>query len=218
MEFEVFPKIARLSRPFVVTEKIDGTNAQVVVVPEDEGGTIDTPWLASVGGFLVAAGSRNRFITPAADNHGWAAWVLAHAEEVAMLGPGRHFGEWWGSGIQRGYGLPKGEKRFSLFNVSRWALSGTEPAVIPTGDPSIEKRQQVLPPCCGLVPVLARGEQFDSQAVDVALARLSSEGSVAAPGFLKPEGVVVFHVAGNVMFKKTLEKDDEPKGRVTSHR
>jgi hypothetical protein len=37
-------------------------------------------------------------------------------------------------------------------------------------------------------------------------------GSKAAPGFMKPEGIVVFHVAGNVGFKKTIEKDEEPKG------
>jgi hypothetical protein len=30
---------------------------------------------------------------------------------------------------------------------------------------------------------------------------------------MKPEGIVVFHVAGNVGFKKTLEKDDVPKGQ-----
>ncbi len=28
---------------------------------------------------------------------------------------------------------------------------------------------------------------------------------------MKPEGIVVFHIAGNVGFKRTLEKDDEPK-------
>lgn len=45
------------------------------------------------------------------------------------------------------------------------------------------------------------------------VARLRDEGSVAAPGFMKPEGIVVFHVAAGVSFKKTLEKDDQPKGR-----
>jgi hypothetical protein len=37
-------------------------------------------------------------------------------------------------------------------------------------------------------------------------------GSKAAPGFMKPEGIVAFHVAGNIAFKKTIEKDEEPKG------
>lgn len=37
-------------------------------------------------------------------------------------------------------------------------------------------------------------------------------GSVAAPGFMKPEGIVIFHVQGNFGLKKTLEKDEVPKG------
>lgn len=36
-------------------------------------------------------------------------------------------------------------------------------------------------------------------------------GSVAAPGFANPEGVVIYHTAGNVLFKKTLIKDEIPK-------
>ena len=34
MEFEGFPKIARLSREIVVTEKIDGTNARVCITED----------------------------------------------------------------------------------------------------------------------------------------------------------------------------------------
>ena len=40
---------------------------------------------------------------------------------------------------------------------------------------------------------------------------LRENGSVAAPGFMKPEGVVVFHVHANTLFKVTLEKDELPK-------
>lgn len=32
--FQEFPKMARLSRECVITEKIDGTNAQILVTPE----------------------------------------------------------------------------------------------------------------------------------------------------------------------------------------
>jgi hypothetical protein len=70
---------------------------------------------------MMLAGSRSQYITPERDNHGFARWVQDDADELWALGEGRHFGEWWGSGIQRGYGLQKGEKRFSLFNVARWA-------------------------------------------------------------------------------------------------
>jgi hypothetical protein len=72
--------------------------------------------------------------------------------------------------------------------------------------------QEVLPPCCGLVPVLFEGI-FETHHVLGALDDLAFHGSYAAPGFMRPEGVVVFHVAGNVGFKKTIHKDDEYKGK-----
>lgn len=171
-EFLPFPKMPRLRREVIVTEKIDGTNAQVFV---GEDGS-------------VRAGSRSRWLTLADDNFGFARWVNDHADELRELGPGRHFGEWWGAGIQRRYGLA--EKRFSLFNAARWASE--------------------RPACCHVVPLLYQGP-FDTDAIEGCLGRLRNEGSLAAPGFMKPEGVVVFHVAGNVGFKRTLEKDEEPK-------
>lgn len=195
-EFQEFPKMARFSRECIITEKIDGTNAQILITDDGD----------------LFVGSRTRWITPQNDNNGFAAWVEAHKEEVLKLGPGRHFGEWWGSGIQRGYGLAKGEKRLSLFNVSRWCLHGHEPQQIPTADPRIIKMQDVLPECIGLVPVLRR-VNFDriSDASESALHELKERGSIAAPGFMKPEGIVIFHVAANYGFKKTLEKDETPK-------
>jgi hypothetical protein len=195
-EFQEFPKMARFSRECIITEKIDGTNAQILITDDGD----------------LFVGSRTRWITPQNDNHGFAAWVEAHKEEVLKLGPGRHFGEWWGSGIQRGYGLEKGEKRLSLFNVSRWCLHGQEPQQIPTADPRIVKMQDVLPECIGLVPVLGR-VNFDevNRAVNLWITTLQEHGSYASPGFLKPEGIVVFHVAANYGFKKTLEKDKTPK-------
>ena len=173
-DFIEFPKMARLSREVVVTEKIDGTNAQILVGEDG----------------LILAGSRSRWITPENDNFGFAAWVRDHADELRELGPGRHFGEWWGAGIQRRYGLA--DKRFSLFNVLRWG--------------------ETRPACCGVVPTLYRG-QFDTARIEDTLATLAEEGSVAAPGFMKPEGIVVFHIAGNVGFKKTIEKDAVPKSQ-----
>src|SRR6478609_1926046 len=139
-EFQEFPKMPRLSREVIITEKIDGTNAQVLITPEGE----------------IHAGSRTRWITPESDNFGFAAWVRDNREQLLQLGPGRHFGEWWGSGIQRRYGLS--EKRWSLFNVQRWCLWNQEPEAIPTADPRITKMQERLPQCCHLVPVLYRGQ------------------------------------------------------------
>jgi hypothetical protein len=177
-DFIPFPKIARLSREIIVTEKIDGTNAQV--------------WISD-DGTEIRAGSRSRWITPQDDNFGFAAWVEANHAELLTLGPGRHFGEWWGAGIQRRYGLT--EKRFSLFNVSRW--------------------NDARPECCSVVPTLYRGE-FSQNMIDAAICKLALHGSSAAPGFMKPEGIVVFHVAANIGFKKTLERDDEPKSKAAA--
>jgi len=192
--FEEFPKLTRLSRECIITEKIDGTNAQICITED--------------GQFLV--GSRTRWITPEQDNYGFAKWAHEHKEELLKLGVGRHFGEWWGSGCQRGYNLPKGEKRWSLFNIARWCLSSETPQRIPTADPRIEKYQEVLPACCHLVPVLFRGT-FTTDACEQALSILRESGSKASPGFMKPEGIVCFHIAGNFGFKKTLEKDNLPK-------
>ncbi len=175
-EFQEFPKIPRLKRGCWVTEKIDGTNAQIHITDEGE--------------FLV--GSRNRYLTVKEDNFGFARWCEANREALMLLGPGRHFGEWWGSGVQRGYGLTNGEKRFSLFNTGRWT-------------------PETLPPCVGLVPVLYSGP-FSSDVVDSCIEDLRVNGSKASPGFMKPEGIVVYHAAARSLFKVTVEKDEEPKG------
>lgn len=175
-DFTPFPKIGRLSRNVIVTEKIDGTNAQVAIF---EDGTI-------------RAGSRTRWITPEDDNYGFAAWVRDNADALRQLGPGRHFGEWWGRGIQRNYGLQ--ERRFSLFNVGRWHDDTARPA------------------CCHVVPVLGRWT-FDTATIDGLMRDLGAGGSLAAPGFMKPEGIVVFHTQTGMLFKKTFEKDDAGKGR-----
>lgn len=189
MNFLEFPKMARLNREVVVTEKIDGTNGQVHILDRRE---VDLPPCVIVGDFAVAAGSRTRYVTPDSDNYGFAHWVYDHAEELTALGHGRHFGEWWGQGIQRRYGLT--EKRFSLFNVHRW---GTE-----------------RPACCHVVPVLWQGALLDMPSPPDFTAPLGPLhlGSVAAPGFKNPEGIVVFHVAAGTGFKYTFDKNDKNDG------
>jgi hypothetical protein len=195
--FTPFPKLARLQREVLITEKIDGTNAQIFIT--DDG--------------RMLTGSRTRWISPEDDNFGFAAWARDNKDELMQLGPGRHFGEWWGRGIQRNYGLD--ERRFSLFNVSRWCLHGETPEQIPTADPRIVKMQDVLPRCCHLVPIMRRGINITTMA-ESALYELFQGGSVAAPRFMRPEGIVVFHVAGNVGFKMTLDNDGVPKSSLKS--
>jgi len=176
-EFRAFPKLSRLFREVVVTEKIDGTNAQVCVLEDGR----------------VLAGSRTRWITPEDDNFGFAAWVKAHEDELREgLGVGQHFGEWWGSGIQRKYGLD--HRRFSLFNVSRWA------------------DDEVRPACCHVVPTLYSGP-FSEAVVRETAEMLQRSGSIAAPGFPNPEGVVAYHVHSKTTFKYTpYDGNDGHKG------
>ena len=193
--FVGFPKIARLSREVIVTEKIDGTNAQILV--SDDGSDL-------------VAGSRTTWLTPERDNHGFAKWVQANREELLRLGPGRHFGEWWGSGINLGYGLAKGEKRFSLFNVHRWGTLARK-AMSSTGE-EYDEFYTDRPACCHAVPVLWRGSMDHiERALGAVFEDLRQNGSRAAPGFMRPEGVVVFHTAANICFKKTLDGDGQPK-------
>lgn len=125
--FEPFPKIARFSRNCVITEKLDGTNASIIITEDGR----------------IGAASRNRLITPGknTDNAGFAAWVQDNKEDLLNLGPGRHFGEWYGKGIQREYGLD--HKRFALFNVSRWNMDNPPPN------------------CCETVPIIWSGNFQD---------------------------------------------------------
>lgn len=224
IEFRAWPKIARLFRDVVITEKIDGTNAAIGIQEfqfgwhvggiDDAGVSHDVPEnavyvlgpsdgedLLPTHEYLVYAQSRSRIITPGKlDNHGFAGWVWENAKAlVDVLGGGLHFGEWWGSGINRGYGLPRGEHRFSLFNTSRWAR-----------DPELYCAWLSRVPALNVVPILYQGD-FSTTAVYGTLAQLRFGGSVAAPQFMQPEGIVVFHSAANSMFKVTLEDDDKPK-------
>lgn len=175
--FEAMQKIPRLNRDCIITEKIDGTNACVVV---------------SDDGLELQACSRTRNIFPGKqDNFGFALWCEQNNQELLKLGPGRHYGEWWGVGIQRGYNLF--ERKFSLFNADKWGDPATRPSV------------------CSVVPVLYRG-RFDTACISEAVRRLATTGSQAATGFDKPEGIVVFHQASHHLYKVTIDNDEKPKG------
>lgn len=173
--FEKFPSVKRLKRTCVITEKLDGTNAQINF---------------DVDGNILC-GSRKRQITPVDDNYGFATWAYTHQNKLfSILGEGRHYGEWWGQGIQRRYGMDK--KVFSLFNSGRW------------GKADLIDVDQL-----SVVPVLYAGE-FTTGAVDETMAVLRSK-SVAAPEYTNPEGIVVFHSQIKQMFKVTFEHDDSGK-------
>lgn len=176
-EFVSWPKISRLdNEQTIVTEKLDGTNG-CIVIAED--------------GILVQ--SRNRFLSVEQDNYGFAAWVEANASSLLSdLGVGRHFGEWWGHGIQRNYGLGRGDRRFYLFNAGRWAKKHAE-------EPFEWKT-----PGLGTVPILYQGPAWSELANPWDIARgLYEYGSYAVPGFDKPEGIVVHMKNSGASYKIT---------------
>lgn len=180
-EFKPWPKIPRYNRNLIVTEKIDGTNSAIWISDDET---------------EIAAQSRTKWITTAKgdDNAGFARWVEDNKEDLLNLGPGHHYGEWYGQGIQRKYGLA--ERRFALFNTYKWSVP------------------QLRPACCGVVPVLWEGNRHDLD-VDGLIQKLRTEGSVAVPGFARPEGIVIFHTASGNMYKVLCENDELPKGITT---
>lgn len=106
MEFEKWPQIPRINKALVfVSEKIDGTNAQIAINDEtiapilnEAGRTIVEPSVCTT----VRAGSRKRWISQDYDNYGFAAKVAKYRNPLSKLLPtGRHYGEWAGPGIQR---------------------------------------------------------------------------------------------------------------------
>jgi len=68
-------------------------------------------------------------------------------------------------------------------------------------------------PGIALVPTLHAGP-FTTQTVSRVVADLRAGGSLAVPGFMRPEGVVVFHTAAQTVFKVLVEGDEIPKGLV----
>lgn len=194
--FEPWPKIGRLRRECTITEKLDGTNAQICFGPEGE----------------LLVGSRKREIFPngtvpdsvpnpdgtikyqkGTDNYGFAQWVHDNRDDLfEFLGEGRHFGEWYGGGIQRGYGLET--KRFALFNTGRFGPGRQE---IPLYLESVGLES---------VPVIYQGA-FSTEEIDEAMYQLKMGGSFAA-AFRDPEGIIVYHHALRSYAKVTFDHDD----------
>lgn len=166
IKFIAWPKIPRVeNRKEYYTEKIDGTNACIII---DEDGNF-------------ACQSRSRIITPEDDNFGFAKWAYTNSEELRKLGPGHHFGEWWGHKIQRGYGLD--HKRFSLFDTAKWGPHNPN-----------------TPQCCYVVPTI------HASSVEEAKQKLIEGGSLAAPGYMNIEGVVVFEYQTKTYWKAIVNK------------
>lgn len=211
MEFEAWPKTPRLNNGGVtITEKIDGTNACVIFNPVSEIEAEISDFIIIYDGsvnqhYEVGVQSRKRFITPESDNAGFARYVHNNAYALLdLLGPGHHFGEWWGQGIQRRYGMDR--KVFSLFNTHRWGKIATE------RPDWFEKARDIN---LSIVPLLYLGV-FSDFAINHSLDVLRQGGSFAAAewGFsgLSAEGIIIRHreLGGNL--KVLLENDNIPKG------
>ena len=201
MEFEKFGSLTRFSQGWTITEKLDGSNGQIAIVPCDgraSWGDQENDWaiLDKVDDHFIYAGSRKRWLqaNKQQDNFGFASWVLENAQElVAKLGEGRHFGEWYGGKIQRGYGLT--EKRFALFNAHRWS------------------DDEVRPECCEVVHTFMLNQYLDNPHEDARMIMdmMEEEGSFHVPGFMNPEGVVMYHGPSGTSFKKTFDYDEKGK-------
>lgn len=197
-EFQEFKKIPRLSREIIITEKIDGTNGVI--------------YIDDVGNLF--AGSRNRWLWGTVqneihnDNYGFAKWAKEHCDELKQLCAGYHYGEWMGQGIQRNYGLK--EKRFYLFNTSRWIWNAHVCPIENIRKAKENDKLEFCPDCCRVVPVLYNGI-FSTMLIQEKLDDLAREGSEAVQGFMNPEGIVIYHTAAKQYFKKTIVGDEKGK-------
>lgn len=203
LEFAKFSSIGRLYRDVTITEKIDGMNA-CIVIEELIGEDLYRNAVAHVKampfnsfeprGFAVGVQSRKQFLSLDNDIQGLATWVTEHAQELAQaLGPGYHYGEYWGKNIQRSYH----QKRnwFSLFNTKRWNKN------------NVGHIDGLL-----TVPILYSGPYVD-WINEMQLHRLETQGSFAAQEVddreldFRAEGIVGWHTALDTYYKVTLEGD-----------
>jgi len=102
-DFMKFPKIGRLNRNIVISEKIDGTNAQIFIQNKevmkkdklDDPKPFDAPFMIVAKDgieYIMLAGSRKRYISAEKkhpthpDNYGFGRWVSENADELIGLG------------------------------------------------------------------------------------------------------------------------------------
>lgn len=190
-EFKSWRDIERfLGVHVVITEKIHGSNAQILVY-RDEAGELH-----------ARAGSRKQYLDVLGpDNFGFAVYVKAHEAEICeKLGEGRHYGEWVGPGINGEYGFP--DKHLVLFDHRRHPKEKFDSGNMPP---------RMLP-----VPVLYDGA-YSADVVKEVMDRLRGEGSVLVPGFMRPEGIVLFFPLFNTM-KKLVFKVEETGWTVKKER
>lgn len=197
VSYPSFSSIERLENIYcVISEKIDGTNGliQIDYKYDWNGQRYDD--------HLVQFGSRNRYITTTDDNAGFANYFTPHIASICTLAeslinygdndnpkqdwPIYIYGEWFGKGIQRGYGLD--EKYFMPFS------SFYAEHMIKAGIPNI------------MMPNIMYTGKFSLEVVDNCMNRLTSGGfHTLITNYDYPEGVVIYFPKYNFRLKQTFE-------------
>jgi hypothetical protein len=90
-------------------------------------------------------------------------------------------------------------KVFSLFNSHRWGPH--------------RGSWELRPDRLEVVPTLYRGE-FSTDTIEDKMDDLKVFGSKAAPGFMDPEGVIIWHPASGAKFKSTFDAFDREGGKT----
>jgi hypothetical protein len=178
-EFKKWSKMPRFrNQYYVITEKIDGSNGVIHITQDNQ----------------IFAGSRQQWITVEKDNFGFAKFVEDNKEELLKLGPGYHYGEWYGQGIQRKYGLT--ERKFALFNIFKW-------------------NKDNKPSCCETVPIINKRSIINTSFYDLQLIcqELKIHGS-RINNFSKPEGICIYNTEAGKYFKMMCDNDDIHKGEI----
>jgi len=196
-EFHSYPKIPRYSNEtFTISEKIDGSNG---VIKIDEVGNIiagsRTQW-------LVGLDAKGRNL----ENHGFRQFVADNHDELLKLGVGTHYGEWYGSKINRNYGLD--HNKFMLFNRNRYEAAIHKQQTIESICPGeLSNPDDLFPACVTIETILCDNISFDelSYAVANSLDALNDYGSAHVQGFMKPEGLIVRSNLRGTLYKVIID-------------
>jgi hypothetical protein len=162
VEFQAWPKIPRaVLGTVVITEKMDGTNACVVIE----------------GNEIVGVQSRKRMLNigKESDNYGFAQHVVDNQDKFLALGEGKHYGEWAGLGIQGNpHCLP--EKRFFLFNTRRWGDHNPTPEGIYVVDVLYqgEYSHEVVDACMRLLNTSSKAQGYKAEGCVVYFPKLEA--------------------------------------------
>lgn len=178
-EFKAWREIEKFTGIHViVTEKIHGANCHVNVVSQPD------------GSLKAIAGKRTSYVGTQG-LFGFGEFVTSNEKEICeKLGPGRHYAEWTGAGVNGDYGLKN--KTAVLFNTRHHGP---------------KKAAGVLPDRFDVVPVLYDGP-YVQEKIDEVLADLKANGSKFSHGYMRPEGVVLFFPLFNA-YKKIVFKPEE---------